>query len=257
MDKNFIKMANNFSCDTEFDDQSYYEGGVGWRCFTKMPVLGNETVYYIKCKDRPWDENESARNVMENGRAIKMKRTTPLEIISAKPDGETLVFGIEPATVEMRVETKGGVDGTATCWYSFDMGNFSAFYETGSSVHKNQFDQITNGDYKLRIRCEDSVGNMAVKDVSFRAELDTAWPKIARVYREGGDLVIKTSEESSCAISREKCDFLFENATLMSGSGKEHRASIEGASAYYVQCRDRFGNHVGGCDMTIRTVKLE
>jgi hypothetical protein len=184
---------------------------------------------------------------------INMTKTKPLEITSVKPDGETVVFGVEPATVEMVVETRGGLDDTALCWYSFDTGNLSGFYETGGSVHKNQFDQIMTGHYNIQIRCEDIVGDIAEKDIEFWAELDSAWPKISRVYRVGGNLIVKTDEDSSCAVSKEKCDFVFENGTMMNGAGKEHSLQISSSSVYYVQCRDAFGNHEGRCDLTLRT----
>ncbi len=250
-DVKYELMKNNFTCRTDIDEQTIF----GWGCNATLPLEeGNKSTFYVQCMDQPWEETLSKRNVMPESYKIELARSKPLEIISIKPDGETLIFGVEPAAVKIEVEIDGGVEGTAACYYSLDNENYHLFSKSEGLHQEQVFNSLLSGSYPLQVRCSDSVNNSAERDISFTVDIDAQPPKIARVYQAQGDLIIKTSEEAECAISMEKCDFNYENATLMSGTEYYHSTPITIKSIYYIMCKDKFGNYGGSCDLKIKTI---
>ena len=129
----------------------------------------------------------------------------------------------------------------------------SIFYNTYSSSHSQVFSSIIRGNYKIYVKCQDVAGNIAEDDVEFSVEIDTSAPKITRVYYDGV-LKIMTDEDASCAYSFEdsRCRFDIEDATLMSGEGKEHSADWQTETSYYIKCEDNYGNKPGKCNIIVR-----
>jgi hypothetical protein len=248
-DVKYESMNNNFTCRKEINEKTLF----GWGCNATLPLEeGNESTFYVQCMDQPWEENLSKRNVMVENYKIALVRSKPLEIISIKPDGETLTFGVEPAAVKIEVEIEGGVEGTAACYYSLDSENYHLFLKSEGIQQEHVFNSLLSGTYPLQVRCKDRVNNSAEREISFTVEIDAQQPKITRVYQEGGLLVIKTNEEAECAFSQDSCDFVFENGTLMSGTEYHHSFPIMLKSMYYVKCADKFNNQGGDCDLSIR-----
>lgn len=245
--KNYEMMTNDFECANGFSEQEL----PGWKCNATIPVRENAVTAYVKCKDKPWEENETKRNANSESVAVAMRKTSELKIESATPDKQTLEFGVVPASVAVNAKTSGGVDGMAICEYSFDGVSYANFFETGVQWHSQIFESFTEGDKKIIIKCEDSVGNSAEKSISFSVSLDNDAPKITRVYRDGSSLVIKTNEDAECFLSNSTCDFDFNEASQMNGEGIAHSILVSPQIKYFAKCKDEFDNYAGECDMTI------
>ena len=250
--KKYDEMNNKMECFNDIQDR---ESIFGWKCNTIFNIDKNEESFYIKCKDQPWNAgNESKRNVMISPYEFKLKKTaTPLVINSVKPNNETLVFGVEPATVTLEVQTSGGVDDRAVCSiFGANMG------ETFGTVHKQKLDQILKGKYEFPIMCEDSVGNKAEITSTFNADLDNDPPIVSRVYNLDRSLVVVTNENSECSFvkslgRKESCNFDFINGTLMSGTlVKLHTTNFESGS-YYIKCKDKWGYVPGECSVIVKS----
>ena len=250
--KKYDDMENSMECANDVQDR---DSILGWECNTIFDIDKNEESFYIKCKDQPWNAgNESKRNVMMAPYEFKLKRTqTPLIINSVKPNNETLVFGVEPASVTLEVQTSGGIDDKATCSiFGANMG------ETFGKVHKQKLDQILKGKYEFPIICKDSVGNKAEITSIFNADLDNDPPIVSRVYNLGGSLVVVTNENSECSFVKSsgangECNFEFINGTLMSGTlAKLHTTSF-GSGNYYIKCKDKWGYVPGECSVIVKS----
>jgi len=248
-DEDYDKMENKMECENDVQDRGSL---LGWKCESTFNLDKNENVFYIKCKDQPWlAGDESKRNIMSDPYEFKIKKTENQLVISfIKPHNENLTLGVQPATVILEAQTKGGVDnGKATCkLFGREIG------ETFGTTHKQIFDQIITGEYEFPIICEDSVGNSAQNISKFKVELDITPPKVARVYDKSGTLTIVTNENSTCSFIKggniDNCGFEFLNGTLMSGNEKIHSAGFDG-NMYYVKCRDNWKNTPGSCSVIV------
>jgi len=89
--------------------------------------------------------------------------------------------------------------------------------------------------------------------IEFSVEIDRKGPSITRVYNDG-PLVVMTSESAICGYSHtdSRCGFDIENASLMSGEGKEHTTGWQTKSNYYIKCKDQYGNKPGRCSIIVR-----
>ena len=248
--KKYDEMEKSFECANDIEDR---ESLLGWKCDTTFDINKIDNVFYIKCKDQPWNAgNESKRNEMSNPYEFRIKKTAnPLVIDYVKPNNETLIFGVGPATVILEIKTSGGIDGRATCSiFGSNMG------ETFGTIHKQLFNRIIAGDYEFPIMCEDIAGNVAEATSKFRVELDSDSPIITRVYKQGGDLVIITNEDGECSFVRDRnegeaCNFAFENGTLMSGYEKIHSTDFY-VSKYYIKCKDKWEHVSGDCSIVVK-----
>ncbi len=249
-DNEYEFMIENFTCDNQPEAKT----NIGWRCNATLPLKEDKSVFYVRCLDQPWEENGSKRNAMPASYEIVINKTEKLAIKSVEPDGKVLVFGIEPASVSLYADTSGGDEQTTNCYYSFDGEAYHPFFAKEGNNHSTTFDTTFSGDYKIWVRCTDAPGNADERQIYFSVNLDVIEPKVSRIYQQKGNLVVKTDENAECAVSGEKCNFVFENGTLMLGGGQEHRTPATGYPVYYLQCRDTFGNRIGQCDMVLRTV---
>ena len=112
------------------------------------------------------------------------------------------------------------------------------------------------GENFVRVRCEDSAGNIAELNSSFNLEIDRGNPIINRIFSDKGVLKIKTDENSVCYLSFDKglkCSFKITNATIMSGVEKEHTTEWKDDKTYFVKCKDYFNNEDTSCNKQIRT----
>jgi len=257
-DVDYDIMKNNFVCNTGYEQTDFN----GWKCDTTLPVVKNESILNVRCKDQPWFAitNESSRNKNTESYKFKIKKSpSKLRIDSIAPDNNTIIYsGVKPMTVEVVAKTAGGVDGTATCYYIFE-NNTILFYDTiEKSTHRNIFNQFFPGDFSLPIKCSDKAGNEAQKTTKFRLRIDTTAPEVTRVYEQAGSLVVITNENSECSYiasaerTAEGCDFDSENSSLMSGTEREHSSSFNQGLTHYIKCYDPYGNKLGTCSVIVR-----
>jgi hypothetical protein len=231
-DKDYDLMENSFNCQQDIEDYSLY----GWNCNTNL-ILDDTNDFYIKCQDI-----SDNKNTMTQSYAYSLKKSTSaLNIDEIRPvDGSEIFSGVEPMTVELQVETSGGVNGEALCYYDFGNGEVM-FRHTASNHHSQVFDRIVSGDYDVNIRCEDIAGDSAESSTSFKITVDNEGPKVIRMYYEDG-IKITTNEQGECRYAFEQFDW--ENGTIMSGDGIEHVGEWQ-LRTYYIQCQDEYENKGG------------
>ena len=207
----------------------------------------NKTVY-IKCEDANYPGTSS-----ENYK-IAFTRAEPLEITSITPGNDvTETFGSQPATIDVSVQTKGGADnGKANCYYL--AGNyFDSLDETGGTTHKKSFNQFSEGDKTMWIKCEDSIGNVALQDSNFTIFLDVKAPQVTRIFTSGGNLNIITDEPAACKYDSERCNFIWENGTDMTvGLSTSHSTAFNSGATYYIKCKDKYDRAPGGCSAAVK-----
>lgn len=249
-DKVYSMMLNKMDCANNLSQQQLF----GWRCNAELPVAKDENKFYIRCMDKPFENDTLKRNTNSESRILAVKKSAKLEISSVQPANGTITAGVEPVSVKVSLTTSGGVDGTAKCSYSFDGTRYIDFLDTLGTNHAQVFESFTSGRKKIMLRCEDLAGNIAEKTISFNVAVDTTPPKITRVYSSAGSLFIRTNEPAECAMSQDKCTFEFINASLMAGSGTEHYGTVDKNVVYYVKCKDRYDNMQGRCDLTVKAV---
>lgn len=249
-DKDYSAMSGNFICKNEIEQMTID----GWECKAEIPLKKDETTIYTRCLDRPSVENITDRNANAQSIPMTIVKTSPLLIDSASPDKEIIASSINPTTVNILVQTSGGLNsGISTCIYAYDGMKFTPEFELSTSSHEIK-PIFFGGKHSVEILCGDEAGNSVRKSISFELQIDTRAPEVTRVYANAGTLTIKTNEPAECALSTEKCSFAFENGTLMYGTEFEHTSSVERNKVYYIMCKDPSGNMKGECDKTVRVI---
>ncbi len=232
-------------------------------CTADIAITGDETKICIKARDHPefvGTDREDERNTNGECTWFSLKRTkTELKINSVKPEkGSVIKVGLELGTVELKAETSGGYEGTASCSYSLNMQPFILFNAPIGNEHSVLLNRITAGNYDVKIACVDSAGNDASAQTNFKVEKDTSSPKVTRVYSESGSLVVITNEPGTCSFVNAKpegtgiCGFKIDDGELMSGSGTQrHATNFDTSKVYYIRCKDDFGNTPTKCLITV------
>jgi len=252
--KKYNDMENTMQCENELDSGGIY----GWPCSATLMNITSNSKYYVLCKDQPWfkDMNESLRNVKTNPDEYSLIVSSQLKVTSIFPENKAIITeGIEPITVNLKVNLQGG-SGDSVCSYSSDNVDFSRFFSNSGSYSEQVFNQMVRGNYKFYINCEDSAGNTIANSTEFKLQLDTNPPIITRAYNSGG-LKITTNEDAICTYSNKNCNFKLENGTSMGGLGKQHSADWNVNFAYYIKCKDAFGNIGGGCSKIIEAYTMK
>lgn len=273
-DKDYSSMENEFACEFLATPNSLINGyGCSGTLTNVTLTLGEETNYYIRCKDQPWIENESmiinnvtySRNKNSESYNYKLRPSQKLEITDISPGGYNQISGLN-ATFQLRTVTRGGVlNGQATCYWriSNNESAFNSAFTIFSSTNSNSHSQILTdpylilGDRIMQVKCNDNAGNEEIKNQSFTLEIDAGTPRITRVMYQNNNLRIQTDEESVCYYSLNKtnaCDYSILNATLMSGFDKMHTTAWISDRIYYLKCKDFFGNkNENNCAGIIKT----
>lgn len=251
----YEQMENEMNCQTDMEDYGLY----GWPCNTNLTNLEEENNFYIRCQD-----TSDNKNTMQDPYIYSLTRSlSELQIIEINPaDGQEVIAGFEPVTLDLEVRTYGGAElGKAECSFKFrEEYDYIGFYDTFSTYHKQTFSSIVAGSYTVYIKCEDVAGNVAENMTEFDVKIDGLGPTVTRVYYDGS-LKIATDENAVCGYSftDSKCRFDMENATdseRMTEEGKEHTADWQTDSTYYIKCKDSYGNEPGRCSIIVRPYNI-
>lgn len=196
------------------------------------------------------------RNSNSESYVYKLIQTKiPLEISSISPPEGDISQGFEPMTIELEVETKGGInDGKAECTYRFsETGEEITFYDTYSNTHKQIFNSIMEGTYNIWIKCTDEADNIAEEKVTYYVRVDSEAPKVVRIYVEDGELILKTDDEAICTYNFTSCIFNEENAPSMSSLfTTEHSTEFLEDKTYYIKCEDVWENKEKDCTIIVK-----
>ncbi len=243
IDTDYNSMQNNFACTASQEPGNSQFFGL-YTCTTILDGIQNNqaNTYYLRCKDQPDNPDESKKNVNTESYVFRLRGTQSLDITSASPTGGVTIY--EPSPVLRVTTARGAQGGIAICGYNFiDPSPASAieFLMTNSTVHEQEFTNITAGNYNVFINCIDVAGNLASTSTQFNVAIDTIAPVIAQLYTEGNILILITNEPTTCEYSTTG-SFTFGSGIQMTGLNQDkHEASLD-SNIYYVRCRDLFNN---------------
>lgn len=233
-----------------------------------LPVKPGENKICVKCKDQP--NLPSGGNANSDCFWVTLKKSSSeLKVVSLSPgDKSTIMRAMNPAEIEMRAETSGGIfEGEANCFYSVDDGTSSLFATTGAKVHVQTLTQMNEGTHTIKVKCNDAAGNEAEQLSTFKIEIDNSPPKIISSRITGTpplNLRIQTDEKAACAFTNGvvgsgngPCDFKVGDAGVIAGvnlinadsEGKVHNLAMTNGQNYYLKCRDELGNEPLGCSL--------
>ncbi|MEK6889119.1 MAG: hypothetical protein AABW80_03360 [Nanoarchaeota archaeon] len=198
-----------------------------------------------------------SRNTNQQSYVFSLRKSiNQLGVRINKPINGTIVSGVEPTSVDIEIETYGGVDGRAECKYKFGEVS-SRFFETYGKVHKQTFQTLFGGQLEVPVECEDIAGNKADNKVKIDIKIDRTAPKVVRAYATFDLLTVVTDENARCVYSTESCAFSFNNATSMGGSDKSHSTTFNKKDTYYIKCKDIFDRGPGSaCNVIIKGQKV-
>jgi len=254
-EKDFDDMENEFHCE---------ETDLGFECKATIPLETDETEICIKAKDHPeWSGTDREGDRNENVDCLNVlikKASAPLEIVSVKPDGDVIKSGEVMKSIDIEVETRGGMEDSTACFVGANRADLLP--KVSKNIHKKTYETFSVGEHTLQIKCEDAAGNTAEATTTFTIMKDLKYPKITRVYEDNGELVVITDEDGECAFVNEKqegmstgCNFEFDEGRFMRTTGdkrKEHRIELDKKKTYYIKCKDDYGNLKGGCDVIVK-----
>lgn len=233
-----------------YDQLEYAMTCSGKICSAEVPLDPGTNTYFIKAKDVKGNMNEEGTPIV-----IRVSEDA-LIISSVSPDGDKIKTGEWISSVDLEANTEGGVDGSATCLFSINNGNFQAFKETGGTKHKQKLDRLTEGTYNIKISCADLAGNEANGESNFSIEVDKTNPEVTRVYDDSGRLVVITKERTTCGYSPANCNFKVNESSLMEGNEFLHSVALDYNVQYYIKCRDENGNEPSKCSIIVKGTEL-
>jgi hypothetical protein len=263
-------MRYSMECETDLGNY----GASGWRCSSILENLNpGENKFYFKCKDKPWVQTEEdivkygERNVNVEDFVYTLYVTDKelnIDSINFKfedeyiESGKTLKVGFCPISLDLEVETSGGVEnGKSNCYYEWG-GNWILLEQTGSNSHKQSNMGLMNGTYTIPIKCVDVVDNIDIENAIITIKIDDSSPIITRAYREGSSLELVTLEPAKCYyINYHNCMFNIKNGTDMEvGFSIFHSVEWNPQKTYYVKCEDVFGNTNSLCAIIVKPEEL-
>ncbi len=245
----------------------------GFRYGCKGMLTGlkkGENNVYIRCNDKPWWTSLDAgqRYANENSFKLSLIGTEPLVIneitVNGQETGATIKDSTTTIKAKLKVTTSAGAEnGKARCSYE-SAGNFVDFYNEGSAEFVNINTQnlyLAEGDYTLKIRCEDAGGNRDEGEISFKVDTDTEVPFVVRAYKDGTQLKIITNEESMCTYTTNKnigCGYVFDDGEEMKSIENTHFTTWNPNKEYYIKCKDVFENSPAPdqCSIIVRAFEL-
>jgi len=246
---NYKDMQYTMSCANSLGDM---QSNTYYACSTELTEIKDKSsnIYYIKCKDLPWETDERNRHEMKEPYRLILQGTEPLIIInsSISPNNVTIEGSTTTVNLTLSLDTdRGYKDGESQCYYSInDESNYIAFFDDQnfSNYHHEQRQDLTGGVYTYFFKCIDLGGNTATAKSKFTVFVDKSPPNIIRVMHDEGKLKIITDEEATCYYSTSestKCNYqLNEEAVQMESSEnlREHLAPWGEKQIYYIKCKD-------------------
>ncbi len=217
----------------------------GYECFANFTLTGDENKFYIRCKDQPWLDNvnrsDERKEMMTSYNYVLNRVVSALAIDWIEPNKDFEVK-TSPASIVLKVKTSGGGE-KHICRQKVDGFSWDNMFAEGN-IHEYQLNYMLAGTHKILIECDDETGGKINGSVEFEIIHDEGAPEIARIYQQGGSLIIITDEDAECRYSTESDDFIFEKGGSM-GKGLKHSISASKGKTYYVKCADEFGNVYG------------
>ena len=200
--------------------------GFEMRAEATLDVVTGENNYYIRCQDCSGNNNTE-------GYPLTLYGTEPLLIDSIYPLGETFYTN----DITMSVATSSGAEGgKAICYY-----NNIEFFDSNSTMHAQQLEDLNAGDFNYAIDCYDIAGNVNSSEISFSIDVDIDTPQLVSVYTDGVMVYYELDEIVSCEYYFE--DFTFGSGTsVSSGSTEGSFAFATNIDTYYLTCQDVYGN---------------
>jgi hypothetical protein len=122
----------------------------------------------------------------------------------------------------------------------------------------NQTIYRSRGTYTYYIKCVDDGGNAAFANTTFTVEVDTEWPELTRVYRDGDTLKVVTDEKANCYYSLTNCNYNLADGLPMvyEDSTKQtvHYVDWNPEVTYYIKCEDKRGKQPppNQCQLIVR-----
>jgi hypothetical protein len=271
-DKGFDLMENEFVCDEQISDIGAREG---YFCIGELNNITNNSQitsnYYIRCKDQPWldiknvDETLYQRNVNTESVIYNLRASDELKILEIGPRGDITITS-QTNLVNLGVVTiGGGFNGIAECKWKLSGGcvenaniAYTEFAETNARTHRSSKANLSEGDCRLFVKCQDSAMNFVNGSTNFKIQEDNRAPKVIRAYHFGGELIVLTDEKATCKITtdpRLNCGFEWNhaNVSLMSGTELSHSTSWNQGKKHYIKCKDYRDNVNRGCAIIVNT----
>jgi len=249
-DKEYSVMENTMTCATSLTQVNAREL---YTCSTTLTGIKDrqDNNFFVRCKDQP-NKPEENRNVNVASYKYNLKGSQPLNIISVGPEG-TVTGNTNTIPFTLKVVTDDGAsEGIAICAFSSTglPDSYITMFETRAVEHSQRLD-LPTGNYNYKIRCTDFGGNSAEAEIKFSVAVDTNAPLITRAYRDSSNNALKivTNEDAACAYSLNSCNFNFDEGIeflyVSTSNKKSHFAEWKPNIAYYIKCRDGFGNEPG------------
>jgi hypothetical protein len=202
-----------------------------------------ENKVYIKCRD-----TNGNTNTQDDLTYTLFSSQSELKISSVSPQGEVKGAG-KQFSVNLTATTSGGAEkGKAVCRFNFENSPVTGtdfFTQTSLTNHKYTFRNLKDGDYNIKITCNDLAGNTAEGSAVFNLKIDSSPPVITRIFRDGNRINLVTNEEARCYYNTnpaDKCGFNTESGTAITTAfSKKHAIELNDISTYYIKCTDVFG----------------
>ncbi|MGC9309751.1 MAG: hypothetical protein ACP5D2_03610, partial [Candidatus Nanoarchaeia archaeon] len=257
-DQSYENMNNEMECDEEIYEMNSMQL---YTCQANLTGIARDaTNFYVRCKDQP-NKPENERNVMAESYKFSLRGSQPLKLTGLKPN-ETVYSGINPAPLQLRVETLFGCQkGRSICYYSNtgEENSYIMFYDTDNEdgIHTQRLD-LEDGEHTYYVKCVDEGGNVVKSSTTFNVEIDTSAPTVARVYREADKLKLITVRKGECSYSLNNCDFLFEEGIEMPyANSTEHVVEWDDSKTYYIKCRDDYREAGADCSIIVKPSRLK
>jgi len=220
-------ISGNYKCDTELTDL--------------VPDITN--YFYIRC-------NDTVGNMNQQSYELKLLPTPPLLITSIDPEDDSTIKGCEVAGIILNVTTaEGADDGKATCYWKNTTSIWNEFSKTDSTSHSTEI-SIFQGLNTIDIKCQDSM-SITQNQTTFNVIVDKDAPKITRIYKSGGSLILRTDEPATCSYHYSAgqkisgCNFTADDtlyAKFFDSIGETTHTTAWDNEPWYVKCYDKCGN---------------
>ncbi|MBT6690146.1 hypothetical protein HOB04_02115 [archaeon] len=250
VDVSYSSMSNDLVC---LDLLGRPSSVFGYECSGVLDIGNSSRDYYFRCMDQPWENETSDRNANVESFVLSLEKpSSKISIDKVEPDSDFEV-NTDYTTIELKVATSGGGD-SHFCSYSFSgYDTMIEMFETGESRTHVQSLNRPAGSNEIFVECRDETGDFDRGLTEFEIVRDSSTPIVARVWQAGSRLHFITTEDAECKYSMETCRFSWGDGED-AGSGEEHSIGVINGNAYYIKCKDDFGNVPDGCSIEVVAV---